>query len=95
MVKQYYVYVLSNGANTVTYTGVTNDLVRRVHEHKNSLVKGFTSRYKVHKLVYYEVCEEIQSTIAREKQIKGGSREDKVALISSLNGDWHDLYDES
>jgi putative endonuclease len=85
---------MTNVKNTVIYTGVTNDLHRRVFEHKNSLIPGFTSRYKVTKLVYYEVCESIESAIAREKQIKGGSRQDKINLISAFNESWLDLYNQ-
>jgi putative endonuclease len=92
--KQYYVYILTNKRHTVLYVGVTNDLKRRVFEHRSRLVKGFTKRYNVESLVYYETCEEVLSAIGREKQIKGGSREDKVRLINSLNPDWKDLYTE-
>ena len=75
------------------YTGVTNDLIRRVHEHKEKTLKGFTKQYNVDKLVYYEVTESIESAILREKQIKGGSRKDKIELIDSMNNEWHDLFD--
>jgi putative endonuclease len=78
----------------VLYTGVTNDLVRRVYEHKESLVDGFTKKYNIVKLVYYEVFEDIENAILREKQIKGGSRQKKVQLINSINREWRDLYDE-
>jgi putative endonuclease len=74
------------------YTGVTSNLVRRVYEHKNKLAKGFTYKYNVNKLVYFEVAEEILSAIAREKQIKAGSRQKKIDLINKLNPDWKDLY---
>ena len=84
---------MTNGRHTVLYVGVTNDLRKRVYEHKNSLVKSFTKRYNVNKLVYYETCEDIMSAIAREKQIKGGSRADKLALVNSINKEWLDLYD--
>ena len=94
MAKQYYVYIMTNATNTVTYTGVTNDLYRRTYEHKNILVKGFTSRYKINKLVYYEVSDSIESAILREKQIKSWSRKDKVALINNMNSDWYDLFEE-
>jgi len=93
MAKQYFVYIMTNKWNKVLYTGVTNDLKRRVHEHKEKTVKGFTKRYNVDKLVYYEVTESIESAILREKQIKGGSRKDKIELINSMNNGWHDLYD--
>ena len=85
---------MSNGRNTVLYTGITNDLKRRVYEHKNGLGGGFTKRYQVHKLVYYEISNDVRAAIAREKQIKGGSRQKKVDLVNSLNPAWRDLYDE-
>ena len=91
---QYYVYILSNNHKNVIYTGVTNDLTRRVYEHKNHLDKGsFTSRYNVENLVYYEVTTDIDSAIAREKQIKGWNRKRKEKLIEAKNPDWIDLYD--
>ena len=76
------------------YIGVTNDLKRRVYEHKNALVDGFTKKYHVHKLVYYEVGEDIESAILREKQIKAGSRQKKDDLVTKLNPDWKDLWDQ-
>ncbi|MGD0794410.1 MAG: GIY-YIG nuclease family protein [Dehalococcoidales bacterium] len=94
MAKQYYVYIITNNVNTVTYTGVTNDLIRRVYEHKNSLGGGFTSKYNIKKLVYYEECENVESAIMREKQIKSWSRKDKVALVNTMNKDWRDLSGE-
>jgi putative endonuclease len=94
MDKQYYVYIMTNHTNTVTYTGVTNALPRRIYEHKNNLVEGFTTRYNTNKLMYYEICENVESAILREKQIKSWSRKDKVALISTVNKDWHDLCEE-
>ena len=94
MKRQYYVYIMTNPRNTVLYTGVTNDLQRRVFEHKNKLVDGFTKRYNLTRLVYYEVSDNIEGAILREKQIKAGSRQDKIDLIESVNRDWHDLYDE-
>ena len=93
MEKQYYVYIMTNKNNTVLYTGVTNDLVRRVYEHKQKLIDGFTRKYNVTKLVYFEVFRDIRSAITREKQIKGGSRAKKVELISRMNSTWKDLYD--
>ncbi len=93
MDKQYYVYIMTNKWNKVLYTGVTNDLKRRVYEHKNKLVKGFAERYLVAKLVYYEAGENIEAAISREKQIKSGSRDDKIQLINSMNKEWRDLYD--
>jgi len=94
MVKQYYVYIMTNQWNTVLYTGVTNDLKRRIQEHKDKTIQGFTKRYHVDKLVYYEDTESIENAILREKQIKGGSRKDKVQLINSLNSEWRDLSEE-
>jgi len=85
---------MANARNTVIYTGVTNDLKRRVYQHKEKLTVGFTSRYNVSKLVYYEVFQDIENAIAREKQIKGGSREKKVQLVNSMNKEWRDLYEE-
>ena len=91
---QYYIYILSNSNKNVIYTGVTNDLVRRVYEHKNHLDKGsFTSRYNIENLVYFEVTSDVESAILREKQIKGWNRERKNKLIESKNPDWMDLYD--
>ncbi len=94
MNKQYYVYIMTNKGNRVLYTGVTNDLQRRVYEHKNKLVKGFTKKYNVIKLVFYEVCDDIESAILREKQIKGWLRKKKIALIESINPEWRDLSTE-
>jgi len=92
--KQYYVYIMTTKNNTTLYIGVTNDLVRRVHEHKNHLIYGFSRRYNTERLAYYEVSEDINSAIAREKQIKGWLRKKKIALIESMNPEWHDLYDK-
>ena len=94
MDKQFYVYIMTNKHNTVLYTGVTNDLKRRIYEHKNKLVKGFTKKYKINKLVYYEVFEDAYNAISREKQLKAGPRENKVDLINSVNKEWKDLYEE-
>ena len=85
---------MSNKGNTVLYTGVTNDLKRRVYEHREKLVDGFAEKYNIFKLVYYEVSQDIESAILREKQVKGGSRQKKVELISSMNKEWRDLYSE-
>ena len=91
---QYCVYILTNTHKTVLYTGVTNDLVRRVYEHKNHLDKGsFTAQYNIDKLVYYEVTSDIEAAIEREKQIKGWNRRRKNKLIESKNPNWVDLYD--
>lgn len=92
--KQYCVYIMTNAHNTVLYTGVTNNLARRVYEHKNGLGSAFVKKYNVHKLVYYEVGSDVHEAIAREKQIKGGSRKKKVDLINGLNPEWKDLYEE-
>ena len=92
MQKTYYVYILTNKVNTVLYTGVTSDLQRRVYEHKHKLVDGFTKKYKVDKLVYFEVGNDIYAAITREKQIKAGSRQRKIDLINASNKEWRDLY---
>ena len=90
---QYYVYILSNSHKNVIYTGVTNDLVKRVYEHKKHLDKtSFTSRYNVENLVYFEVTTDIDSAIAREKQIKGWNRKRKEKIIEAKNPNWDDLY---
>ncbi len=91
--KEYYIYIMTNKSNRVLYTGVTGDLARRVYEHKNKLKRGFTQKYNVYKLVYYEVFGEIEEALIREKQIKGGSRQKKIQLIESANKDWKDLSD--
>ena len=94
MNKQYYIYILTNKRNNVLYTGVTNDLQRRVYEHREKLVGGFTKKYNVNKLVYYEETESIEAALNREKQIKGGSRQKKIDLIEGMNPQWRDLFDE-
>lgn len=91
MDKQFYVYILTNRNNNVLYTGVTNNLPRRVYEHKNKLIEGFTKKYHVDKLVYYEAYADSLNAITREKQIKGGSRAKKIQLIASMNKEWDDL----
>lgn len=88
---QYYVYFLTNWNNRVLYVGVTNNLERRLYEHKHELVDGFTKRYHVHKLVYFETTPDVRSAIAREKQIKRWTRAQKNKLISESNPDWRDL----
>ena len=93
MRKQYYVYILTNGRHTVLYTGVTSDLKKRVYQHRMKLVPGFTSRYNVDKLVFYEVADNPEAAILREKQIKAGSRAKKIALINGMNPQWLDLYE--
>ena len=92
MQKQYYVYIMTNKHNNVLYTGITNDLKKRTYEHKGKLVDGFTKRYNINKLIYYEVFDNSYSAITREKQIKSGSRQKKNNLIQSLNPKWDDLY---
>ncbi|MBU1134020.1 MAG: GIY-YIG nuclease family protein [Candidatus Omnitrophica bacterium] len=92
--KKDYVYLMTNKSNTVIYTGVTSNLPKRVFEHKKGLVEGFTKKYNVKKLVYYEIFEDIEDAISREKQIKAGSRKKKFALINSLNPTFKDLYYE-
>ena len=92
--KQPAVYILASKRNGTLYTGVTSDLVKRIWQHKNNLADGFTQKYSVHMLVYYELADEMTATISREKQIKGGSRARKLALIESMNPGWRDLYDD-
>ena len=92
--NQYYIYILASQNNSTLYVGVTNDLMKRVYEHKNNLVDGFTSRYKVHKLVYFEESNDIQSAILREKRIKKWNRQWKIRLIEKINPHWKDLYED-
>jgi putative endonuclease len=92
--RTYCVYIMTNTYNTTLYTGVTNDLECRVLEHRSGKNPGFTKRYSLTKLVYYEFGDSIESAILREKQIKGGSRQDKIDLIHNLNPDFIDLYPE-
>ncbi|PIV08549.1 excinuclease ABC subunit C [Candidatus Roizmanbacteria bacterium CG17_big_fil_post_rev_8_21_14_2_50_39_7] len=94
MGKSYCVYILSNRSNTVLYTGITNNLKRRVFEHKQKIVEGFTKKYNVDKLVYFEVYNDPQSAIEREKQIKNLLRKKKELLINKENSEWYDLYDK-
>ena len=94
MGKNYYIYIMTNKNNTVLYTGVTGNLMRRIYEHKNKLGSGFTKKYNVTKLVYYEIYENPTNAIAREKQIKAGSRDKKIKLIESINPEWKDLYED-
>lgn len=90
--KNYFTYILTNKNNTVLYTGMTNNLFRRGWEHKSLLYPGFTQRYNVNKLVYYEVFDSPMEAINREKQIKAGSRKKKLDLINKFNPEWKDLY---
>ena len=89
--KDYYVYIMTNKDNSVLYVGVTNDLVRRIYEHKNDLVEGFTQKYNVHKLVYFEQTTDVYSAITREKQLKAFRRAKKMQLIRSFNPKWNDI----
>ena len=89
--NDYYVYILTNKYNNVMYIGVTNNLQRRVYEHKNGIYEGFTKKYNVHKLVYCEQCHDVKDAIRREKQLKHWSREKKNALVRSVNPDWKEI----
>jgi putative endonuclease len=89
--KYYFVYILTNKKNGTLYVGVTNDLLRRVSEHKNGIIKGFTWKYNIHKLVYYETFNDIYETIVREKRIKKWKRQWKIELIEKDNSEWKDL----
>jgi len=91
--KSYYVYILTSDSGTL-YTGVTNDLERRVYEHKNKLVEGFTKKYNVNRLVYFEETGDIDSAISREKQIKSWRRNKKITLVESMNPTWIDLSED-
>ncbi|MFV1884308.1 MAG: GIY-YIG nuclease family protein [Balneola sp.] len=91
--KEAYVYILTNKYNKVLYTGVSSDLVNRIIQHKSKMIEGFTKKYNIDKLVYYEGPHEIYHAIQREKQIKAGSRQKKIDLINSLNPGWIDLFD--
>jgi putative endonuclease len=93
-VKNGYVYILASKRNGTLYTGVTSDLFKRVYEHKNNVLEGFTSKYNVHNLVYFEEIGDIRTAIEREKQIKGWNRKKKLALIESVNPEWIDLSKE-
>lgn len=92
--KTYFIYIMTNQYDRVLYTGVTNDLYRRALEHRGGRGSRFTSKYRVNKLVYYEVYESVLDAIEREKQIKGGPRQKKVDLINEMNSEWLDLFDE-
>jgi len=94
MDKQYYVYIMTNERDTCLYIGVTSNLQRRIFEHKEKLVEGFTKRYNITKLVYYEIYNDPYNALSREKQIKSVSRKKKRALVESLNQTWRDLYHE-
>ena len=92
--RQPAVYILASKRNGTLYTGVTSDLIRRIWEHKNDLIDGFSRRYGVHRLVYYELHDSMESAITREKQLKAGSRQRKLALIQAQNPSWKDLYED-
>ena len=92
MNKKGYIYILFNKKNGTLYVGVTSDLIKRIYEHKNKIIDGFTKKYAIDKLGYYEIYEDIESAIQREKQIKSGSRKKKIELIETMNPDWNDLY---
>jgi putative endonuclease len=94
MRKEAYVYIMTNKYNDVLYTGVTSDLRKRVYLHREGIVPGFTKKYNIKKLVYYEVTTDIRAAIAEEKRIKGGSRQKKIDLINSMNPEWKDLGEE-
>jgi len=89
---QYYIYILASKKNGTLYVGVTSDLIKRIYEHKNELVEGFTQRYTIHNLVYFEATESIDSAIMREKQLKKWNRAWKINLIEKSNPAWNDLY---
>ncbi|MBR1398660.1 MAG: GIY-YIG nuclease family protein [Alphaproteobacteria bacterium] len=91
--KDMYVYIMTNQHNTTLYIGVTNNLVRRIWEHKNKIHKGFTAKYNLNKLVYYEHCEDELAAIAREKQLKLLRKQKKIDLVCGFNPNWVDLYD--
>jgi putative endonuclease len=93
LMHQYFVYIVTNKSRTL-YVGVTNNLERRIFEHKNSLIKGFSKKYNINRLVYYEEINDILAAIAREKQIKGWLRDKKIALIESINSEWKDLSED-
>jgi putative endonuclease len=94
MKEQAYVYIITNKINTVLYIGVTSNLVKRIFEHKNKTVEGFSKRYNLNKLVYFEQSDSIVSAIEREKYLKGKKRKFKEDLINSSNSEWRDLYEE-
>ncbi len=88
----YYIYLLTNNHNTVLYTGVTNNVTKRVFEHRQKLIDGFTKQYNLNKLIYYEQYQDIRDAIKREKQIKGWTRKKKNSLVAEKNGAWKDLF---
>jgi len=92
--KQPAVYILTNKSNHVLYVGVTSDLIKRIYEHKNHVMEGFTAKYNVTKLVYFELCDEMETAITREKVLKGWKRSKKISLIEKENETWQDLYED-
>ncbi|MBL7069369.1 MAG: GIY-YIG nuclease family protein [Candidatus Omnitrophica bacterium] len=94
MTKEYYVYILASRRNGTLYIGVTNNLAKRVYEHKNDLVSGFTQKYKVHKLAYYESYNDVNEALVKEKRLKKWNRQWKIELIEKFNPEWRDLYDD-
>ncbi|HZK12092.1 MAG TPA: GIY-YIG nuclease family protein [Atribacterota bacterium] len=90
----YYVYIMTNKINTVLYTGVTSDLKKRIWEHKEKVIDGFTKNYNIDKLIFFEIYDDPENAILREKQIKAGPRTKKVKLITGINPEWKDLHDE-
>lgn len=94
MNKEFYVYLLSNKNQTVFYTGVTNNLIRRIYEHKQKIIEGFTKKYNINQLLYYELLSDPTNAILREKQVKDMRREKKLELIKKMNPDMKDLYSE-
>jgi len=89
---QYYIYILASKKNGTLYVGVTSDLVRRIYEHRNDLAEGFTQKYSIHNLIYFESTESVESAIKREKQLKKWNRAWKISLIERSNPEWNDLY---
>ncbi len=92
--NEYYVYILASERNGTMYVGITNDIIKRVFQHRNDEVEGFTAKYKIHRLVWYETCPDVREAIAREKLLKKWNRKWKLALIEKSNPQWRDLYDE-
>jgi putative endonuclease len=92
LTKQYFVYILASKKNGTLYLGMTNDLNKRVYQHKNNLADGFTKKYNVHNLVYYEIHNDVYNAITREKQLKKWNRQWKIELIETNNPEWNDLY---
>ena len=90
---QSYVYIITNQLNTVLYTGVTSNLKKRIYQHREKLIEGFSKRYNINKLVYYEIGNDIESTIAREKQVKNYSRRKKIMMVTAFNKEWKDLWE--